>query len=139
MTIRATLIPGDGIGPEVTGATCEVLAAAGAPVGGAAAVRAQGAVEDEGAGAAVELDRAAAGPVAASSVQTSITVPTSSGVGPTTMPIRIETSSSAPSDASTAATRAGDKALTSPPLRSPCARSGSSRAARAGGPGPRRP
>jgi len=32
MTIRATLIPGDGIGPEVTGATCKVLAAAGAPV-----------------------------------------------------------------------------------------------------------
>jgi len=32
MTIRATLIPGDGIGPEVTGATCEVLAAAGAPI-----------------------------------------------------------------------------------------------------------
>lgn len=27
-----TLIPGDGIGPEVTGATCEVLKAAGAPI-----------------------------------------------------------------------------------------------------------
>ncbi len=32
MRVRATLIPGDGIGPEVTAATCEVLAAAGAPV-----------------------------------------------------------------------------------------------------------
>ena len=32
MTYRATLIPGDGIGPEVTGATCEILRAAGAPV-----------------------------------------------------------------------------------------------------------
>ena len=32
MRVRATLIPGDGIGPEVTSATCEVLAAAGAPV-----------------------------------------------------------------------------------------------------------
>ncbi len=32
MSIRATLIPGDGIGPEVTRATCEVLRAAGAPV-----------------------------------------------------------------------------------------------------------
>jgi isocitrate dehydrogenase (NAD+) len=32
MTYRVTLIPGDGIGPEVTGATCKVLEAAGAPV-----------------------------------------------------------------------------------------------------------
>ena len=32
MTYRATLSPGDGIGPEVTGATCEILRAAGAPV-----------------------------------------------------------------------------------------------------------
>lgn len=32
MTYRVTLIPGDGIGPEVTGATCRILEAAGAPV-----------------------------------------------------------------------------------------------------------
>lgn len=32
MTYRVTLIPGDGIGPEVTDATCKVLEAAGAPV-----------------------------------------------------------------------------------------------------------
>jgi isocitrate dehydrogenase (NAD+) len=32
MTYRITLIPGDGIGPEVTGATCRILEAAGAPV-----------------------------------------------------------------------------------------------------------
>jgi isocitrate dehydrogenase (NAD+) len=32
MRTRATLIPGDGIGPEVTGATCAVLEAAGAPI-----------------------------------------------------------------------------------------------------------
>ena len=32
MTYRVTLIEGDGIGPEVTGATCRVLEAAGAPV-----------------------------------------------------------------------------------------------------------
>ena len=32
MGYRVTLIEGDGIGPEVTGATCEVLAAAGAPI-----------------------------------------------------------------------------------------------------------
>ena len=32
MTYRATLIPGDGIGPEVTGAAVEVLRAAGAPI-----------------------------------------------------------------------------------------------------------
>ncbi len=32
MTYRVTLIPGDGIGVEVTGATCRVLEAAGAPV-----------------------------------------------------------------------------------------------------------
>ena len=32
MKIRATLIKGDGIGPEVTGATCQVLHAAGAPI-----------------------------------------------------------------------------------------------------------
>jgi isocitrate dehydrogenase (NAD+) len=32
MTYRLTLIEGDGIGPEVTGATVEVLAAAGAPI-----------------------------------------------------------------------------------------------------------
>ena len=29
MAYRVTLIPGDGIGPEVTGATCQVLEAAG--------------------------------------------------------------------------------------------------------------
>ena len=44
MKYRVTLIQGDGIGPEVTSATCRVLAAAGAPIewedapGGAAAV-----------------------------------------------------------------------------------------------------
>jgi isocitrate dehydrogenase (NAD+) len=44
MKYRVTLIQGDGIGPEVTRATCRVLAAAGAPIewedapGGAAAV-----------------------------------------------------------------------------------------------------
>lgn len=32
MKYRVTLIEGDGIGPEVTGATCQVLEAAGAPV-----------------------------------------------------------------------------------------------------------
>ncbi len=32
MTYRVTLIEGDGIGPEVTRATCEILAAAGAPI-----------------------------------------------------------------------------------------------------------
>lgn len=32
MTYKITLIPGDGIGPEVTGATCRILDAAGAPV-----------------------------------------------------------------------------------------------------------
>ena len=32
MAYKITLIPGDGIGPEVTGATCQVLEAAGAPV-----------------------------------------------------------------------------------------------------------
>lgn len=32
MKYRVTLIPGDGIGPEVTNATCRVLEAAGAPV-----------------------------------------------------------------------------------------------------------
>ena len=32
MTYRVTLIEGDGIGPEVTGATCQILEAAGAPV-----------------------------------------------------------------------------------------------------------
>lgn len=32
MSYRATLIPGDGIGPEVTGATVEILRAAGAPI-----------------------------------------------------------------------------------------------------------
>ncbi len=32
MTYRVTLIEGDGIGPEVTGATCRVLEAAGAPI-----------------------------------------------------------------------------------------------------------
>ncbi|MFT4621535.1 MAG: isocitrate dehydrogenase (NAD+) [Myxococcota bacterium] len=32
MTYRVTLIEGDGIGPEVTGATCTILEAAGAPV-----------------------------------------------------------------------------------------------------------
>jgi isocitrate dehydrogenase (NAD+) len=32
MRYRATLIEGDGIGPEVTGATCKILAAAGAPI-----------------------------------------------------------------------------------------------------------
>ncbi|MCB9780669.1 MAG: isocitrate/isopropylmalate dehydrogenase family protein [Alphaproteobacteria bacterium] len=44
MKYRVTLIEGDGIGPEVTGATCRILHAAGAPIeweqapGGAAAV-----------------------------------------------------------------------------------------------------
>ena len=32
MTYRVTLIEGDGIGPEVTGATCRILEAAGAPI-----------------------------------------------------------------------------------------------------------
>lgn len=32
MAFKITLIPGDGIGPEVTGATCRILDAAGAPV-----------------------------------------------------------------------------------------------------------
>jgi isocitrate dehydrogenase (NAD+) len=32
LTYRVTLIEGDGIGPEVTRATCEILAAAGAPI-----------------------------------------------------------------------------------------------------------
>jgi isocitrate dehydrogenase (NAD+) len=32
MTYTITLIPGDGIGPEVTGATCRILEAAGAPI-----------------------------------------------------------------------------------------------------------
>jgi isocitrate dehydrogenase (NAD+) len=45
---RVTLIEGDGIGPEVTGATCRILDAAGAPIewepalGGLAAVEAMG-------------------------------------------------------------------------------------------------
>ena len=44
MTYKATLIEGDGIGPEVTAATVAILAAAGAPIesekapGGQAAV-----------------------------------------------------------------------------------------------------
>ncbi len=48
MKYRVTLIKGDGIGPEVTGATCRILAAAGAPIeweeapGGAAAVEQYG-------------------------------------------------------------------------------------------------
>jgi isocitrate dehydrogenase (NAD+) len=48
MQYRATLIKGDGIGPEVTDATCRVLAAAGAPIeweeapGGALAVEQYG-------------------------------------------------------------------------------------------------
>jgi len=48
MKYRVTLIQGDGIGPEVTGATCRILAAAGAPFdwehapGGAAAVEQYG-------------------------------------------------------------------------------------------------
>lgn len=48
MKYRVTLIKGDGIGPEVTGATCRVLDAAGAPIeweeapGGALAVEAYG-------------------------------------------------------------------------------------------------
>ena len=48
MRYRVTLIEGDGIGPEVTGATCRILAAAGAPIdwepapGGAAAVEQYG-------------------------------------------------------------------------------------------------
>jgi isocitrate dehydrogenase (NAD+) len=48
MKYRATLLPGDGIGPEVTGATVRVLAAAGAPIeweeapAGAAGVAAAG-------------------------------------------------------------------------------------------------
>lgn len=48
MKYRVTLIQGDGIGPEVTGATCRILAAAGAPIewedapGGAAAVERYG-------------------------------------------------------------------------------------------------
>ena len=48
MQYRATLIKGDGIGPEVTEATCRVLAAAGAPIeweeapGGALAVEQYG-------------------------------------------------------------------------------------------------
>ena len=32
MRYRVTLLKGDGIGPEVTGATCRILAAAGAPI-----------------------------------------------------------------------------------------------------------
>ena len=32
MSYRVTLLEGDGIGPEVTGATCEILRAAGAPI-----------------------------------------------------------------------------------------------------------
>ena len=32
MKYTVTLIPGDGIGPEVTGATTQILEAAGAPV-----------------------------------------------------------------------------------------------------------
>ncbi|HNH48126.1 MAG TPA: isocitrate/isopropylmalate family dehydrogenase, partial [Myxococcota bacterium] len=32
MQYRVTLIKGDGIGPEVTGAVCEILRAAGAPI-----------------------------------------------------------------------------------------------------------
>lgn len=48
MKYRVTLIKGDGIGPEVTEATCRILAAAGAPIeweeapGGAAAVEQYG-------------------------------------------------------------------------------------------------
>ena len=34
MKYTVTLIPGDGIGPEVTGATTEILEAAGAPLNG---------------------------------------------------------------------------------------------------------
>jgi isocitrate dehydrogenase (NAD+) len=54
MRTRATLIPGDGIGPEVTAATTEVLEAAGAPLewetveAGAAAVNAGGSPVPEG-------------------------------------------------------------------------------------------
>lgn len=48
MKYRVTLIPGDGIGPEVTAATCRILAAAAAPIeweeapGGASAVASYG-------------------------------------------------------------------------------------------------
>ena len=48
MTIKATLISGDGIGPEITEATIQVLEAAGAPFEWDAQVAGLGALESEG-------------------------------------------------------------------------------------------
>lgn len=48
MTYRITLIPGDGIGPEVTGATCRILEAAGAPVEWERVVAGAQAAEEQG-------------------------------------------------------------------------------------------
>ncbi|HHH28163.1 MAG TPA: NAD-dependent isocitrate dehydrogenase [Polyangiaceae bacterium] len=48
MTYRITLIPGDGIGPEVTGATCRILEAAGAPVEWERVVAGAAAAEEQG-------------------------------------------------------------------------------------------
>ena len=48
MKYRATLIKGDGIGPEVTEATVEILAAAGAPIEWEEAPAGQVAVEEHG-------------------------------------------------------------------------------------------
>ena len=48
MTYRITLIPGDGIGPEVTGATCRILEAAGAPVEWERVVAGARAAEEQG-------------------------------------------------------------------------------------------
>jgi isocitrate dehydrogenase (NAD+) len=45
---RVTLIEGDGIGPEVTGATCEILKAAGAPIEWERVLAGQGAHEQLG-------------------------------------------------------------------------------------------
>ena len=63
MQYRATLIKGDGIGPEVTDATCRVLAAAGAPIdweeapGGALAVEQFGVPMPESTLASVRRNR----------------------------------------------------------------------------------
>lgn len=48
MSYRVTLIEGDGIGPEVTGAACEILAAAGAPIEWERAIAGQRAWEELG-------------------------------------------------------------------------------------------
>ncbi len=48
MAFTITLIPGDGIGPEVTGATCRILEAAGAPVTWETVIAGSRAAEEHG-------------------------------------------------------------------------------------------